>query len=405
MASPHPREPLSLPQPPAQAPSELGETAGASRYTYVPYDALEKDWHGDGGVLRRSIQSAADNNGGESASSIEEDGPGRYAAGSLVWVLLSKGRKATQIDGNGFGAQCRHMKKRNKNNKRNGRAAGGENGGTGNAANAADEKGSRDDDKNGSAERAQTTPTMNQSRKEFYRRARVVSDDDEVKDSAGRGDRRVLVRYEKGSTYRVHAYNLLPVLEPCLHESSSIPPLVVLVPETNVYRRVARVHTTPDDSFLEVGCDYGITVDKIQKSLADAGDVPRVWPAPEDGGVGDDSSSGGAGTQPGSGRRSSCLGVDRSQESIDIANERYPDCLFSLVNVLRPDEMSSLRALCEKSLVNSSPSVVCVDVNGNREIDGVLDVLRMVVDERWRRQPRLIIVKSRFLYWEVKDRR
>ena len=405
MASPHPREPLSLPQPPAQAPSELGETAGASRYTYVPYDALEKDWHGDGGVLRRSIQSAADNNGGESASSIEEDGPGRYAAGSLVWVLLSKGRKATQIDGNGFGAQCRHMKKRNKNNKRNGKAVGGENGGTGNTANAADEKGSRDDDKNGSAEHhAQTTPTMNQSRKEFYRRARVVSDDDEVKDSAGRGDRRVLVRYEKGSTYRVHAYNLLPVLEPCLHESSSIPPLVVLVPETNVYRRVARVHTTPDDSFLEVGCDYGITVDKIQKSLADAGDVPRVWPAPEDGG-GDDSSSGGAGTQPGSGRRSSCLGVDRSQESIDIANERYPDCLFSLVNVLRPDEMSSLRALCEKSLANSSPSVVCVDVNGNREIDGVLDVLRMVVDERWRRQPRLIIVKSRFLYWEVKDRR
>lgn len=381
-----------------------------SPYTYVPYDALEKDWHGDGGVLKRSIQSATNDDCGESASASEGGGPGRYAAGSLVWVLLSKGRKASKIDGNGFGAQCLHLKKRNKNNKhRAGGGVVGENGGADNAA-GADGGRSPPNDESGSAERAERAkaPSMNQSRKEFYRRARVISDDDEVKDPAGRGGRRVLVRYEKGATYRVHAYNLLPVLEPSLHESSSVPPLVVLVPETNVYRRVARVHTAPGDSFLEVGCDYGITVEKIRKSLESAGDVPRAWPAPggADAGGGDGPCGGEAAARPGpERRRASCLGVDRSRESIDIANGRYPDCLFSLVNVLWADEMASLRALCEESLANSSPSVVCVDVNGNREIDGVLDVLRMVVKERWRRQPRLIIVKSRFLYWEVKDRR
>ena len=392
---------VSLPQPPAG-------TAGASPYTYLPYDALEKDWYGDGGVLKRSIQSATTNNNG----GVEGEGSGRYAAGSLVWVLLSKGRKAKNVNGDGFVSQCLHLKKRNKNNKRGGRAVGGEDGAS------PDGEQSTQNDKNGSDAQ---TPSMNQSRKEFYRRARVISDDDEVKDGdpAGRGGRRVLVRYEKGATYRVHAYNLLPVLEPCLHESSSrtsscqrsnlgTPPLVVLVPETNLYRRMARVHTTPEDSFLEVGCDYGITVDKIRKSLADAGDVPRVWPAPEeaDGGGGNDSSRGDSGARPGSERRrASCLGVDRSKESIDIAQERHPDCLFSLVNVLRPDEMTSLRLLCEQSLANSSPSIVAIDVNGNREIDGVLDVLTKVMEERWRRQPRLIVVKSRFLYWEVKDRR
>jgi len=41
-------------------------------------------------------------------------------------------------------------------------------------------------------------------------------------------------------------------------------------------------------------------------------------------------------------------------------------------------------------------------VNGNREIDGVIECLNTVMKEPWRRQPRMIIVKSRFLYWEVK---
>ena len=88
-----------------------------------------------------------------------------------------------------------------------------------------------------------------------------------------------------------------------------IPPLIIVVPETNIYRRVAKIHATPDDSFMEIGCDYGITVDKIHNSLQEAGDVPKDWPVDQK-----DASK--------KTNQVSCLGVDRSKESIDIANER-----------------------------------------------------------------------------------
>ena len=94
-------------------------------------------------------------------------------------------------------------------------------------------------------------------------------------------------------------------------ECTSLPPMVIVTPETNIYRRIAKAHTTPNDSFMEVGCDYGITVDKIRKAMVDAGDVPLTWPPTET----DDSSSQ-------EDAEASCLGIDRSQESIGIANER-----------------------------------------------------------------------------------
>lgn len=104
--------------------------------------------------------------------------------------------------------------------------------------------------------------------------------------------------------------------------------MVIVTPETHIYRRIAKTHTTPDDSFMEIGCDHGITVDNIRRAMEDAGDVPLVWPMdcdqsePDRTGThlptmaevrlqehkGDD--------------KVSCLGVDRSKESIDTANER-----------------------------------------------------------------------------------
>lgn len=110
---------------------------------------------------------------------------------------------------------------------------------------------------------------------------------------------------------------LSPVIEQSIQadRQSSLPPLVIVTPETNIYRRIARAHTTPDESFMEIGCDYGITVDKIRKCMEDAGNVPVVWPVETDGTVdlqrNDEEDS-----------KASCLGVDRSKESIGIANER-----------------------------------------------------------------------------------
>jgi hypothetical protein len=83
---------------------------------------------------------------------------------------------------------------------------------------------------------------------------------------------------------------------------------------------------------------------------------------------------------------------------------RYPDCKFALGNVLMPEEMISIRYLCEESLAGRAPSVIAIDINGNREIEGVLECLKVVMNEKWIRQPRLIIVKSRFLYWDLKQR-
>jgi len=64
--------------------------------------------------------------------------------------------------------------------------------------------------------------------------------------------------------------------------------------------------------------------------------------------------------------------------------------------------MAAIRTLCETSLINSAPSIVCIDVNGNREIQGVIDCISSIMNEQWKSLPRMIIVKSRFLYWELK---
>ena len=222
---------------------------------------------------------------------------------------------------------------------------------------------------NESTSSTQTLTVNHHSRKEFFLRARVVADDEEIisqKTSSSSSsssaassvvgsqwNRRILVRYSRGATYRVHAYNLIPVLEPSVHHNAvssfsevptktaatpsttttkctyNYPPLVVLVPETNIYRRVAKVHTTPNDTFMEIGCDYGITVDKIRHSLEEAGNVPRVWAEKNVGGeiIGEDTNNCIAGTTLSEEmddvkHQISCLGVDKSVESINIANER-----------------------------------------------------------------------------------
>lgn len=304
---------LSLPQPPDN-----------QQYKYVPYDIFETDWLGD---PRRLIQSNNNNNDDDTIKTSS-----RYEPGTLVWVLLSKGKPKQPTNGSntqGYNALALHKKRRNKKNKRkmiNNECMNKE------EDSEQQEENNKEDD---------CFSTLNHSRKEFFIRARVISDDEDILSSESttkakaRDDRRILVRYSKGATYRVRSYNLIPVLEPCVHnvfddddDSNSkdssvaaLPPLVVIVPETNIYRRVAKVHTTPDDSFMEIGCDYGITCDKIYNSLVDAGDVPKVWPVDEKTNDGqalnvENKVSGS------SGDRVSCLGIDKSKVSIDIANER-----------------------------------------------------------------------------------
>ena len=136
----------------------------------------------------------------------------------------------------------------------------------------------------------------------------------------------------------------MPVLE---HQSH----LVLVASETNDYRRMATVHTRQEDNFLEIGCDFGILVDTVDAKTR--------------------------------------LGVDKSEESIKIARERYPNRHFLLGDVFEDDLDITL----------DNPSVIAIDINGNRMLPAVLDCIQLALD-KW--SPRLIIVKSRELYAKLR---
>jgi hypothetical protein len=216
---------------------------------------------------------------------------------------------------------------------------------------------------------------------ELFLRARVVTDDQD-----DGPERRILVRYPRGSTYSVKRVNLIPVLEPPRVES-----LVIVMAETPDYRRAAVIHTCIGDSFLEIGCDFGPTVDRVQRALAeslgvplDPNDDPVLLPACQKG-------------------RVWCLGIDKGPESIEVATKRYPSCTFSLEDALTERGMKQLCELCETRLECKSPSVVALDIGGNREIPAVLQCLYNIMNppsETWV-TPRLILVKSRFLHKEL----
>eukprot|EP00804_Cyclotella_cryptica_P002604 CCRYP_010424-RA/>CCRYP_010424-RA protein AED:0.20 eAED:0.20 QI:41/1/1/1/1/1/3/458/441 len=423
--------PLSLPQPPI--PSD--GTCPQQPYKYITHDQLEIEWLGSASTLQRYLTESQEIHQRQDDSS--DNGKARYQPGTLVWVLQSKGRQNSKFnDKSTCNSLMLHKKRRDKKNKRAMEKCLEKGGYECHAREAStiDNKTeiiknitSIDNMASESLEATSNSSYVYHSKSEMFLRARVVSDDDPLENDLSfekRMQRRVLVRYSKGATYRVRAYNLLPVVEQSLQNMNSsstelpsnpnevdgfaLPPMVIVTPETHIYRRIAKTHTTPDDSFMEIGCDYGITVDKIRKAMEEAGDVPLLWPKVCMDGEAD---SRGAPLQnltelhlpeQQEDKKVLCLGVDRSKESIDIANERFPQCKFALCNVLKAEEMASLNEICQQTLKGGAPSVIAIDVNGNREIEGVLQCLQMVMNEKWARQPRLIVVKSRFLYWDLK---
>lgn len=170
----------------------------------------------------------------------------------------------------------------------------------------------------------------------IHKRARVV-----LPPEPGDEEERVLVRYPNESTYRVRRKNLVPVFEDDAKRT------ILVASETNDYRRMSIVHTRGEDHFIEIGCDFGILVDSV------------------------DAKSG--------------LGIDKSEESIRIANERYPGQRFLLADVFEDD----------LGIAVERPLVVSIDINGNRELPAVLKCIRFVLDA-W--SPRMVFVKSRELH-------
>ncbi len=379
--------PFSLPQPPSPircSDDEYNHDVPRHHYQYVPFDIFEIDWLGDPRRLPLVGPSAgtasavgdSDNSGGGNAIGKNPLRIARYSPGTLVWVMLSKGKPKHEKNSTAANtttttlsgcadALAIHKKRRDKKNKRKTT----NNNSSSNDCTIKSEIMSHqseeleaptivtgrlqeeEDESTSTSTTSNAFPTVNRhSRKQFFLRARVVADDEKIITSpdiisssvlSSHWERRVLVRYSRGTTYRVHAYNLIPVLEPNVHNVSSSlstttaakcpynsPPLVVLVPETNIYRRVAKVHTTSEDTFMEIGCDYGITVETIRQSLEEAGDVPRVWREETimDAMTGDDDKDDICDDEEeeeeDNHHRVSCLGIDKSVESINIANKR-----------------------------------------------------------------------------------
>jgi len=79
-------------------------------------------------------------------------------------------------------------------------------------------------------------------------------------------------------------------------------------------------------------------------------------------------------------------------------------------DALTPDGTRKLRTLC-RDILGRHPTVVAIDINGNRDIVDVIECLSQVIRPKgddvvmnfnWE-LPRLIIVKSRFLYKAMKE--
>jgi len=236
----------------------------------------------------------------------------------------------------------------------------------------------------------------NQHRQEPFLRGTILSLDTETNDEDVSNDPRITVRYPKGSTYRVRKSHLWPILVPQPNTAH-----VLVWSETNVYRRCCIQHTmVPHDFFVEVGCDYGITVAKVAATAMTGNDSDHELQ-----------------------KNPHLLGIDKSTESIGIANDRYPHLNFVQWDILDEAEPSitatdtrslpkvlqyllsqqrreiNLNALEES---DSNPSlVVAIDINGNRELEAVQACLAKI-QAMW--QPRLIIVKSRAFHQQIKSR-
>ena len=143
--------------------------------------------------------------------------------------------------------------------------------------------------------------TQNQHRYELFSRATIVRDEshenekkrpDHENDDAS--DRRILVQYPLGSTYHVRSELLLPIFDTNYfieqHQqqyrthpvhgphSNYIPAtgVVVVYPETHLYRRACLIHTDPiTDHFIEMGCAQGQTCHRVHTTGHPPNDIHK----------------------------------------------------------------------------------------------------------------------------------
>jgi hypothetical protein len=234
-------------------------------------------------------------------------------------------------------------------------------------------------------------PPKSQHRYELFLRATIIE--------IPQGTNRIRVQYPQGSTYLVQPQFLIPILDADYARNKVLPSLkcdatgsqafVLVYPETSQYRRACILHTAPSEHFIEIGCAEGITCHRVyERSRHPMQEKQRI-----------------------------VLGMDKSSFSIQIAQKKYtssPNLHFVTFDILQKKEHDDpivdaceendhvrdmLRRLQRRDLTEPPPPescalVIAVDINGNRDLDPVLQCIRILMH---RLAPRLIIVKSRSL--------
>ena len=246
---------------------------------------------------------------------------------------------------------------------------------------------------------------------ELVGRAAVVSDPFAAAEGSakragsagGSGKRRVTVRYPQGSTYSARRRMLAPILPRTAEQGPGYAQDVVIVaPDTACYRRLCRIHTLPGDTFLEIGCDFGACTVGAAESLVASVPSEKVPVR----------------------HQAKAFGVDKSTDSVTHANRLHctPEAnitrgaavVFEEADALSLEGARDIRKRCGEVL-GAAPSVVAIDINGNRPLDAVVECLMRTLQPQlpngenvgvsgWS-LPRLIIVKSEELHRAMADAR
>ena len=172
-----------------------------------------------------------------------------------------------------------------------------------------------------------------------------------VKDSSSKFHGRLKVKYTFGkqSTYFVRPKNIIKVIQSAGPEFKNC----IVTKDTNMYRRLAHAQARPNDTALEIGCDFGYTTKILGEKCKIA------------------------------------LGVDKRYPHVKEAIKRYGSAgdnniFFHAVDIFT-DSDNILGKYSDR--LNQSPSLIFIDINGNRELEAVVRALN-VVYERFLASPR-----------------
>eukprot|EP00943_MAST-04B_sp_MAST-4B-sp1_P000701 g701.t1 len=197
-----------------------------------------------------------------------------------------------------------------------------------------------------------------QSASKPFERAHVIQKIVTEKDSNFRG--RLKVRYTHGqkSTYYVRPKNIIKVIQSV---NTKMYNNCIVTKDTNMYRRLAHSQAEANDIALEIGCDFGYTTKILGEKCKIALGIDKKYSHVKDA---------------------------IKNYGIDGGNNNKNQIYFHSVDIFTNSD--NILGKYAKQLEHN-PTLIFVDINGNRELQAVVKALNIVYE---RYTPRLVVVKS-----------